>query len=253
MSALAIGAIVFAVVFAGALLGMGLGSLLPKEHLSDQTRDAIKVAMAMIATLTALVLGLLTASAKSSLDDKEDQVRTWAAEVVVLDRTLAAFGREAQDARDLMKQVLAARVAQLWPGSGVGLSPATLRTGANVEVVQHAILKLEPQTDAQRWLKDTALKITQSMMEARWAGMQRLGRSIKWPFIAIVVFWLSVIFASFGLLAPRNAIVTGALLLAALSVAGALYLILEMDQPYGGLITISPHPLQAALAQLGKP
>jgi type II secretory pathway pseudopilin PulG len=253
MSALLIGAIVFAVVFGGALLGMGLGALLPKEQLSDQTKDAIKVAMAMIATLAALVLGLLTASAKSSLDDKEGQVRAWAAEVIILDRALATYGPEAQDARDSMKQVLTARVAQLWPGSGTGLSPAALRKGTSIEVVQREVLELQPQTDAQRWLKDTALKITQEMMEARWEGMQRLGRSIKWPFIAIVVFWLAVIFASFGLLAPRNAIVTGALLLAALSVAGALYLILEMDQPYAGLITISPEPLQIALAQLGKP
>ncbi len=251
MSALTIGVIVFVVVFAGALVGMLLGKVLPKERLSDETKDVIKVAMAMIATLAALVLGLLTASAKSSLDDKEDRVRTWAAEVIVLDRTLAAYGPEAQDARTLMKQVLEARVAQLWPGTG--LSPSTLRTGASIEVVQRNILALQPQTDAQRWLKDTALKITQSMMEARWAGVQKLGRGIKWPFIAILVFWLAVIFASFGLFAPRNEIVTAALLLAALSVAGALYLILEMDQPYGGLITISPRPLQEALAQLGKP
>ena len=101
MSALSIGVVVFVVVFAGALLGMFLGRVLPKEHLSAETKDVIKVAMAMIATLAALVLGLLTASAKSSLDDKEGQVRSWAAELLLLDRTLAAYGPEAQSARDL--------------------------------------------------------------------------------------------------------------------------------------------------------
>jgi hypothetical protein len=253
MSALSIGAIVFVAVFAGALLGMFLGKVLPKEHLSAETKDVIKVAMAMIATLAALVLGLLTASAKSSLDEKENQVRGWAAQVVLLDRTLAAYGPETQGARDLMKQTFAARIEQIWRGQGTGPSPTAIRHGSGVEEVQRKLLALEPQTDAQRWLKSTALQISQSMAEARWTGAQQLGRSIKWPFIVILVFWLAVIFASFGLFAPRNFIVTATLLVAALSVAGSVYLILEMDQPYGGLIKISSAPLLDALAQLGRP
>ena len=115
------------------------------------------------------------------------------------------------------------------------------------------MLELQPQTDAQRWLKDTALTIGQTMAQARWAGVQTLGRSIKWPFIVILVFWLAVIFASFGLFAPANAIVTMTLLLASLSVAGSIYLILEMDQPYDGLIKISSAPLLETLRQLGRP
>ena len=253
MSALSIGVVVFVVVFAGALLGMFLGRVLPKEHLSAETKDVIKVAMAMIATLAALVLGLLTASAKSSLDDKEGQVRSWAAELLLLDRTLAAYGPEAQSARDLLKETVAARIQQLWPGTGTGLAPSALRAGSGVEGVQRKMLELQPQTDAQRWLKDTALTIGQTMAQARWAGVQTLGRSIKWPFIVILVFWLAVIFASFGLFAPANAIVTMTLLLASLSVAGSIYLILEMDQPYDGLIKISSAPLLETLRQLGRP
>jgi type II secretory pathway pseudopilin PulG len=232
---------------------MYLGKVLPKEHLSAEAKDVIKVAMAMIATLAALVLGLLTASAKSSLDEKENQVRGWAAQVVLLDRTLAAYGPETQGTRDLLKQTLAARIEQVWSGKGTGVQPTVLRSGSGVEGVQQKLLALEPQTDAQRWLKNTALEIGQSMASSRWAGLQQLGRSIKWPFIVILVFWLAVIFASFGLFAPRNWIVTAALLLAALSVAGSIYLILEMDQPYGGLIKISSAPLLDALQQLGRP
>jgi hypothetical protein len=209
--------------------------------------------MAMIATLAALVLGLLTASAKSSLDDKEAQVRSWAAQILLLDRTLAQYGPETQNARQLMQENLAVRIQQLWPGAETGFSPSALRTGAGVESVQRELLKLQPQNDAQRWLKDTALSITQAMAQARWAGVQTLGRSIQWPFIAILVFWLAVIFASFGLLAPRDWIATLALMLAAMSVAGCVYLILEMDQPYRGLIKISNAPLLETLKQLGKP
>src|SRR4026207_1406516 len=112
MTAPGVGAFVVAGVFAGALFGMFLSSILPKEHLSENAKDVIKVTMAMIATLAALVLGLLTASAKGSLDDKENAVRSGAAEILLLDRTLAQYGPEAQGARDLLKQAVAARIAQ---------------------------------------------------------------------------------------------------------------------------------------------
>jgi len=126
MSPLTIGAIVFACVFAGALCGMFLGRVLPKEHLSAEAKDVIKVTMAMIATLSALVLGLLTASAKSSLDDKENQLRAWAAQVVLLDRTLAEYGPETQETRALIKRNLEARIAQMWPGHGSRSTPEVI-------------------------------------------------------------------------------------------------------------------------------
>jgi exosortase/archaeosortase len=91
---LAIGGIVFACVFGGAVLGMFLGRILPKHHLSAESKDAIKVAMATIATLAALVVGLLIASAKSSFDGTDDKLRGAAAHVILLDRTLAEFGPE---------------------------------------------------------------------------------------------------------------------------------------------------------------
>jgi CDP-diglyceride synthetase len=253
MSPLTIGAIVFACVFAGALFGMFLGRVLPKEHLSAEAKDVIKVTMAMIATLSALVLGLLTASAKSSLDDKENQLRTWAAQVVLLDRTLAEYGPETQEARALIKRNLEARIAQMWPGKGSRPTPEVIGSGTGIEDVQQKLLALDPRTDAQRWLKSTALTISGTMAAARWTALQEIGSSIQWPFMAVLVFWLAVIFASFGLFAPRNAIVTAALLVAALSVAGSIYLILEMDQPYGGLIKISSAPVRTALEQLGRP
>src|SRR4026208_1358708 len=103
---------------------MFLGTILPEGHLSPDARDVIKVTMAMIATLAALVLGLLTASAKSSLDDKENEVRMVAAGALFHDRTLAQYGPEAHGARDLLKQAIAARIAQLGPGSGEAVTPA---------------------------------------------------------------------------------------------------------------------------------
>jgi type II secretory pathway pseudopilin PulG len=253
MSALVIGAIVFACVFGGALFGMYLGTVLPKDHLNPDARDVIKVAMAMIATLAALVLGLLIASAKSSLDEKESELRSTAAQVVLLDRTMAEYGPETQEARDLLRQTTAARISQIWPEGNSTVTPSAIGRGSGIEAIQRKLLDLSPQTDAQRWLQSTALQISGTIAAARWSVLQQLGSSIQWPFIAIMVFWLAIIFASFGLFAPRNASVTAALFVAALSVAGSIFLILEMDQPYSGLIKISSAPLRTALEQLGRP
>ena len=125
--------------------------------------------------------------------------------------------------------------------------------GSGIEAIQRKLLDLSPQTDAQRWLQSTALQISGSISTSRWVVLQEIGSSIQWPFMAILVFWLAVIFVSFGLFAPRNAIVAAALFVAALSVAGSIYLILAMDQPYSGPIKISSAPLRIALEQLGQP
>ncbi|MGO8840202.1 MAG: DUF4239 domain-containing protein [Methyloceanibacter sp.] len=191
MSALAIGAIVFACVFGGALFGMFLGTILPKEHLSPDARDVIKVSMAMIATLAALVLGLLTASAKSSLDDKESELRSAAAQVVLLDRTMAEYGAETQGARDLLKQIVTARISQIWPDEKAKLTPGAIGRGARMEAIQRKLLDLSPQTDAQRWLQST--EISGAIAAARWSLLEQIGSSIQWPFMAILVLWLAII------------------------------------------------------------
>jgi hypothetical protein len=252
MDPLSIGLIVFACVFGGALFGMFLGSVLPKEHLSPDARDVIKVSMAMVATLAALVLGLLTASAKSGLDDKEGELRSIAAQVILLNRTMAEYGPETAEARDLLKQILVVRINQIWPEENAApVTPEAIGRGTGIEGVQEKLLALSPKNDAQRWLQSTALQTTRDIAAARWAGLEQIGSSIQWPFLVVVVFWLAIIFASFGLFAPRNASVTAALFVAALSVAGSIYLILEMDQPYRGLIKLSSTPLRIALEELG--
>lgn len=253
MTALGVATIVFACVFAGVLFGMLLSRVLPKEHLSNDAKDVIKVTMAMIATLAALVLGLLIASAKNSLDDKENAVKSWASQIILLDRTLAEYGPETQEARDLLRQAVAMRVAQLWPGSREKVSPEIITKGQGIEGVQRALFALTPKTDAQRWLQSTALQITNNIAAGRWLIAQQIASNMRWPFLIVLIFWLAVIFTSFGLFAPRNYVVVAALFVAALSVSGSIFLILEMDQPYSGFIKVRPDPLRSALDQLGRP
>ena len=254
MSALAVGGIAFGWVFGGAVFGMLLGAILPKHHLSSDSKDVIKVAIAMIATLAALVVGLLISSAKSSFDDKDTEMRRMAAQAILLDRTLAEYGPETREIRGRLREMFAMRIAQIWPDeSKAKLAPEAIGQGEAIEAIQRQLLDLSPQNDAQRWLKSAALQTTGEIAGARWLVYERTGSAIQWPFLAILIFWLGVIFVSFGLFAPRNVSVVFVLLICSLSVAGALFLIVQMDQPYSGLIKISSSPVRAALSQLGQP
>ena len=253
MNSLAIGSIVFAFVFAGALFGMHLEKILPQEHLNPDAKDVIKVSMAMVATVAALVLGLLTASAKTSFDDRDAELRKMAEDVILLDRAMAKYGPETAGARALLKETLAARINRIWPEENTGkVAPEEVGRGTGVENVRETLFALSPNNDTQRWLQSTALQITRDIEAARWSIVEQIGSTIQWPLLAVVVFWLATIFASFGLFAPHNPTVGVVLFVAALCVAGSIYLILEMDQPYSGVVKLSSEPLRTALAELGR-
>jgi hypothetical protein len=246
--------IVFACVFGGALLGMFLRLLTPEHHLSQGSQDVIKLGMGLIATMAALVLGLVIATAKSSYDTQDAAVKHSAAKVLLLDRVLANYGPETKETRDLLRRTVASRLAAIWPedrarparseGPEAGFEPP--------RGIEAGILQLVPQNDAQRWLRSHALQIGSDLMETRWLMLGGLSRSVPLPFLVVVVFWLTIIFGSFGLLAPRNGTVVAVLFLCALSVAGSIFLILEMDQPFTGLMKISSAPVRYTLSQLGQ-
>jgi hypothetical protein len=244
--------IVLACVFGGVLFGMHLGKVLPHEHLSPDAKNVIVVSMTMVATVAAVVLGLLIASAQSSLDEKDGELRKEAAQIVFLDQTMAEYGSETADARNLLKQILIARINLIWPEeNGAKLATEAIGRGAGAEVVQEKLLALSPKNDAQRWLQSTALQITRDLQTSRWLFVEQIDGTIQWPFLVVLVFWFVIIFAGVGLVAPRNGSVTLVLLITALSVAGSLYVMLEMEQPYRGLIKLSSAPLRTALTELG--
>ena len=253
MNDLLIGLIVLGVVFGGGLFGMFLKRVLPTQHLSTEARDVIRIVMAMLATLSAVVLGLLTGAAINSLAEKEGELRAAAVQFIMLDRTLAAYGSETNDARKLLKQLLSQRMSLIWPDQrGGGVSLDVLGGGAGIELVQQALFTMSPQTEKQRWLHSNALEISNTLARSRWTTFEQIGTRFPWPFLIIVVFWLAIIFASFGLFAPRNASVIAALFVAALGLAGAVFMILEMEQPYQGVVKIPSTSLRIALDQLGR-
>jgi hypothetical protein len=249
---IAIALVVFACVFTGALLGMGLRERLPADHLSDSAKDVIRLAMGLVATMTALVLGLVIAAAKNSYDGQDDAVRHSAAKILLLDRMLADYGPEADGTRAFLKQLIADRVAAIWPEDGVRRGKLdTPEVAFATHTVETSILQLAPQNDGQRWLRSEALRVGGEISEMRWLVLAQARSAIPVPFLVVVVFWLTVLFASFGLFAPRNGTVLGALLVCALSVGAAMFLILELDGPFEGLIRVSGAPMRYALAHLG--
>lgn len=253
MQSTAIAAVVFACLFGGALLGMFLRAILPAEHLSADSKDVVKLAMGLVATMAALVLGLLTASAKSSFDTQNSEVQQSSAQVIVLDRALAQYGPETRDVRELLRRAIAFRLALTWPEdrSQAGTF-VTSETTPTVEAIEGGIRALAPQNDVQRGQQARALAISGALLETRWLIFAQANHSLPVPFLVVLIFWLTLLFVSFGLFAPRNATVIVALLLCALAVAGSTFLILEMNQPMEGLIKISSAPLRFALSQLGK-
>lgn len=252
MEANVIAVVVFTCSFAGALLGMWLRSVLPEHHFDAESKDTVKVGIGLIATMTALVLGLVTASAKNSFDEVNAGVKQAATQILSLDRALARYGSETGGIREGLKQAVATRIEILWPqgsSSPLSLEPAHV---PQVEGLAEAIRNLVPKDDSQRSLQDRALDIAEDLLEQRWLVIADSGASVPGPFLVVLLFWLSITFASFGLFAPRNAMVVTVLFVCAVSVTSAVFLVLEMDGPFEGLLRASPDPLRAALAYLGR-
>ena len=254
MNSLTISLAAFACIFGGTLLGMWLRALLPEHHLSDESKDAVKLGTGMIATLAALVLGLLIASAKGTFDTMTNDLRQTGSRIVLLDRVMAEYGPETREARDLLRDGLASVLQRIWPEESHNVEITTVRQPGNeLEMLQNRLRQLSPQNDSQRWLQTRALQVSGDLAEGRWLLIARVGQSsIPGPFLVVLVCWLTIIFATFGLFSPRNGTVIIVMIICALSAAAALFLILELDQPYAGLIKVSSAPLQNALALLGK-
>jgi hypothetical protein len=240
--------IIFSFVFGGALLGIWLHGVLPEHHLTTETKDVVKLGVGLIGTMAALLLGLLVASAKASYDTRGGELTQMAANAILLDRTLAHYGPETGAARNNLRLGVIGVINQLWPKNG---DPARLSGQARGEVVFDEIEQLTPKTDAQRVIQSQAESIAINLAQTRWLFFEQSGSAISSPFLIVVVFWLSMLFVSFGLFAPHNTTAVVTLLVSALSVAGALFLILELDRPFTGLIQISDAPLRSALAVMG--
>jgi hypothetical protein len=233
----------FACIFGGMLIGMALRALLPEHHLSDESKDAVKLGTGMIATLAALVLGLLIASAKGTFDTMTNDLRQSGSRIVLLDRVMAQYGPETKEARDDLRRGLASVVQRIWPEETHAVEiTAAQQPGDELEAIQDKLRQLSPRNDAQRWLQSRALQISADIAEGRWFLLGGSARFSPGTLPRGAGLLAHLIFASFGLFSPRNGTVIVVMFICALSTAAALtFLILELDQPYQGLIFDTPY------------
>jgi hypothetical protein len=246
MRALFVTTIIAVTLFVALLLGMWLRSRLPQDHLSAESKDAVKVAMGMVAMMTALLLGLLVSSAKAYYDTTRSEIVQMAAKFALLDRALTMYGPDATEARGKLRAALGEAIAGLWPEEGVGVRLAPDERDA----VYVAIHRLTPRDDVQRDLKAEATTLATQLGELRTLLVAQSKPSLPMPMLVTVVCWLVMIFAGFSLVAPRNATTTVALIAAVLSVLGAFFLVLELDTPLSGVMHISSAPMQKVLGDL---
>jgi hypothetical protein len=236
-----------------ALLGRRLGSLLPEHHLGDASKFIVKLTTGLIATLAALVLGLVTASAKSGFDAEQSSLQHMAADIITLDRLLDRYGPETDPIRVELRGLLESRIAMTWPADTS--LPSTIDTPestARAEAIEDQIRRLPPAGEDQRWLQAHALEISRDLLQTRWAFFAAEAPAVQPQFLAVLVLWLVILFGCFGLFAPSNLVSALAILLCSLSVSSAILLILELGTPFSGSIRLSDVPLSYALTRLGQ-
>ena len=254
MNPIVVGTIVFVCTFGGVLLGMWLRATLPEHYLNNESRDTVRLGAGLIATMTALVLGLVTASAKSSFDSVNTAVKQTAVDVLTLDRLLARYGPETREIRGNVQHIVASRTDMIWPQQG-SAHPADLDplgAAATLERLADQIRALTPRDDSQRALQSRAQDLFEALLRARWITFSGGVTSVPLLFLWVLLCWLTLTFASFGLFAPRNAMVIGVLFVCALSVGGAVFLIAEMDGPFDGVLKVSAEPFRYAITHLNQ-
>jgi hypothetical protein len=242
--------IVVVCIFAGGIVGLSLNRVLHADHLSRETQDVVRLGIGMISVLASLVLGLLIATAKGAFDTTDDAVRHYAAELALLNETLRDYGSSASKPKDLLRDYSETILNDIWPPDGEPLRLSDVKAAVLLEHVREQVRALRPVDDEQKWLRDRALLINEDLLRDRWLLIAEQGRNVSPVVLIVLVSWVALIFLSFGINAPRNAMVMVSFFVCAVSIGGAIFLVLEMDRPMEGILKISSWPIRNALAQM---
>lgn len=246
-----IAAVIFLCLAAAPMVSMAIWPRLPARHRDDDTNNVVRLAANLFGVMTSLVLGLMINSAKNTFESIDHNVHAYATELILLDRILRQYGPEAEAVR----QPLAAYVQRVVASSSRTSETTVVANQLSERLLTEIGTRLSALTpaDARRgFVLEDARQRLQKVLELRWVLVEQSEGAIPWPLIAMLVAWLALIFASFGFRAPRNAITVSTFVVSAALIAGALYLILDMDVPFSGPIQISSVPLERALAELQR-
>ena len=247
MSALTISLVTFAFSFCGALLSMYV--VLSENQLREDVKDVVRLSTGLIGTIAALVLGLLIASAKTSYDARNTEIKQVTSNIILLDALLEQYGPDARNLRVTLRNAIPSMVDRIWNESDNGKS-APFEATAEAQAFVKKVQELSLDSEAKRVLQARVLSAIADLSQSRLALFAQAHDSIPMPFLVILIFWLTMIFVSFGLFARPDPIVIATFFVGTLSISGAIFLILEMDQPFAGFVQISSEPLRHALAPL---
>src|SRR6516165_9811819 len=246
-----IGSISFVVIFGGVLIGMFCARRLPERHLSSETQSAVTVSVAVIGTLSALVLGLMIPAAYSSYSKASGEVKALSLQLIRMERNLRRYGPEATEARATLHIWAIAKAQELFPEKGKP-TVSSETTIQMLENVQDAVLDLTPQNERQKYIGTLCATLSSTMIQARWV-LEQTGHSIPVPFLVLLIFWLAIVFASFGLFTPANPTAMVALFLCSVAVAGGIALIEDLSDPRAGLIRFPAESMRRALSEVARP
>jgi hypothetical protein len=247
-----IGLLAFACLFGGAVLGLAVGRIIPKSYTIEDNRNLVEASMKMVSLLSALVLGLLTVTAQSKFDARIKSIEQFAANLSLLNRKIQNFNPEIEGLKDQLRQYTAQKILLIWPQPdakyrGLNDNSQDLRS---LEGIVQKIREFAPPSETQRFVQASALKIAGELTGTRWTLAVQEGSEPPSAFIYVLLFWLTLLFINFGLFAQRNALAIVAVFVCAFSLASAIYIIMDLNEPIGGFISISPKPMQDALAQM---
>jgi hypothetical protein len=246
-----VGILVFAFTFGGALVGMTIGPRLPSAHVQNETRRVVKLGTALIATLTGLVLGLLVSTANGEFVTASNEVKAVSAKLVMLDHVLGRYGAETGPIRAELRRYVEVKIEQIWSGRHRPVRETA--AGDRLDATFDRLNDLSPTSAVQRGLKARAIELADDITKSRWMLIEgNAGDVLPRPFLGIVIFWLTVLFVSFGLFGQRNATSVVAMAVCSLSVATALFLVIELSRPFGGIITVSDAAPRNALANMSR-
>jgi len=241
----------FACIFGGTFLGIFIRKRLPDRHLSGDTKEIVRQGTGLIATLASLVLGLLIASANGKYETESSQIKQMIAGIVLVDNTLGLYGSEAEPIRSLLRQDVDLLADRIWSeGRPTFSKPKPFEAGALGLSIYNEVLKLTPKTDAQRFYQARAMDNLVEIGKTRLLLFATANGSLPIPFLIVLVGWLALIFASISLFAESNTKTITILCIFSFAASAAIFLILELSQPFVGLMMISDEPFRSALAPL---
>ncbi len=238
----------FLSIFGCSMAGYLLRSLMREHQLSDPTREVVKLTAGVVASMTALVLGLLVASTKQSYDSKVGEIRTFVTNITLMDRSMRHYVPSLAPEREALAGFTQAMIDQLWTPNAPDVDVLGF-----LDKVRDRVRNLEPPTDALKFQQIRILDLSNVLMLTSNQLLSGDDAEIPVPLLVVVVVWLSAIFLGFGLFAPVNLPSIVALAIGAGAISMSVFLIVEMSGPFDGLIRISPHAMEHALAAIKAP